>query len=250
MLIWGKGRYRTRIADGPSDLRAAQRLRYRAFFSGTCNTQHAEDLDTDAFDALCNHVLVEEAKTGRLVATFRLMQFSSGAEIGRSYSAQFYDLEALRAYDGPMAEIGRFCLKPGNSDPDILRAAWGALTGFVEREGIGMLFGCSSFQGTDAEYYADAFAVLTKHHLAPRRWLPRIKAPNVFRFAERLKGTPDRAMGLRRMPPLLRSYLIMGGWVSDHAVVDRELNTLHVFTGLEISAVPQARAQALRAVAG
>jgi L-ornithine Nalpha-acyltransferase len=52
------------------------------------------------------------------------------------------------------------------------------------------------------------------------------------------------------MPPLLRSYLAMGGWVSDHAVVDRDLNTLHVFTGLEIRAIPEARARRLlRAVA-
>ena len=51
------------------------------------------------------------------------------------------------------------------------------------------------------------------------------------------------------MPPLLRSYLTMGGWVSDHAVVDRDLNTLHVFTGLEIASIPAARAKALRASA-
>ena len=52
------------------------------------------------------------------------------------------------------------------------------------------------------------------------------------------------------MPPLLRTYLMMGGWVSDHAVVDTDLNTLHVFTGLEIAAVPPSRARLLRAVAG
>jgi hypothetical protein len=32
--------------------------------------------------------------------------------------------------------------------------------------------------------------------------------------------------------------------------VDRELNTLHVFTGLEIRTIPPARARLLRAVAG
>ena len=51
------------------------------------------------------------------------------------------------------------------------------------------------------------------------------------------------------MPPLLRTYLSMGGWVSDHAVVDRQMNTLHVFTGVEISAIPPARKRLLRAVA-
>jgi putative hemolysin len=48
------------------------------------------------------------------------------------------------------------------------------------------------------------------------------------------------------MPPLLRTYLMMGGWVSDHAVIDRDLGTLHVFTGLEIAAVPAGRARLLR----
>ena len=44
------------------------------------------------------------------------------------------------------------------------------------------------------------------------------------------------------------TYLAMGGWVSDHAVVDRDLHTLHVFTGVEIARIPAARARLLRAL--
>jgi len=55
---------------------------------------------------------------------------------------------------------------------------------------------------------------------------------------------------MANMPPLLRTYLMMGGWVSDHAVIDADLGTLHVFTGLEIAAIPPARKRLLRAVAG
>ncbi len=51
----------------------------------------------------------------------------------------------------------------------------------------------------------------------------------------------------RPMPPLLRTYLAMGGWVSDHAVIDRALHTLHVLTVVEIAKIPPARAKALRA---
>ena len=53
---------------------------------------------------------------------------------------------------------------------------------------------------------------------------------------------------MQAMPPLLRTYLMMGGWVSDHAVIDPQMNTLHVFTGLEIRAIPEARKRLLRAV--
>jgi hypothetical protein len=83
-------------------------------------------------------------------------------------------------------------------------------------------------------------------HLAPRRWLPRVKAPSVFRFGKLSRGKPDLKRATAEMPPLLRTYLMMGGWVSDHAVIDRDLGTLHVFTGLEISAVPAGRARILR----
>jgi len=39
------------------------------------------------------------------------------------------------------------------------------------------------------------------------------------------------------MPPLLKTYLAMGAWVSDHAVVDLNMKTLHLFTGMEISKI-------------
>ncbi len=243
-------RYRTRLAETPGDLEAAQRLRYRAFIAESGAAPRAGGRDQDSFDALCQHVLIESVETGRLVATFRFLPMASGAEIAKSYSAQFYQLDALECYDSPIVEMGRFCVEPGLRDPDVLRAAWGAITAYVDREGVELLFGCSSFHGTDTQAYADAFAMLRDRHLAPKRWLPRIKAPNVFRFAQRLRRTPDRVKALKTMPPLLRSYLTMGGWVSDHAVVDRDMNTLHVFTGLEIRAIPPGRARALRAVAG
>ena len=57
----------------------------------------------------------------------------------------------------------------------------------------------------------------------------------------------SRSVSLK--PPLLRSYLAMGGWVSDHAVIDRQMGTLHVFTGLEIAGIPPNRARLLRALA-
>ena len=243
MLIRGKPRYRARFAQGQSDIEAAQALRHRAFF-GT------EGRDADGFDTICRHVLVEEGKTGRIVCCFRFLPLAGGEEISRSYSAQYYELSALESFRGKMVEMGRFCIDPDMRDPDILRVAWGALTRFVDEEGVEMLFGCSSFAGTDAQSYADAFAMLKERHLAPTRWLPKVKAPDVFRFARRLRQRPDARQAMLTMPPLLRTYLVMGGWVSDHAVVDRDMNTLHVFTGLEISAIPPARARALRAVAG
>lgn len=248
--MFRKGRYRAREAETQADIRAAQRLRHLAFRCLRPDNEDFEGVDADAFDSICTHVLIEEEAGGRLVCCFRVLPLGDGRDIGRSYSAQFYGLAALCAYSGPMAELGRFCIHPATRDPDILRAAWAAMTRLVDANGIGMLFGCSSFKGTDAALYSDAFAMLGARHLAPPRWRPRIKAPAVVRFAERpVRRLPDPRRAMLAMPPLLRSYLAMGGWVSDHAVIDPQMNTLHVFTGLEIAAIPAARQRLLRAAA-
>ncbi|WP_045390724.1 GNAT family N-acetyltransferase [Falsirhodobacter sp. alg1] len=232
-----RGRYRVRLAAGAADLARARALRTLAF---RLNVQ-----DGDAFDDSCLHVLVEDADD--LVACYRLLLLTPD-EIEQSYSAQFYDLSALRRFHGPMIEMGRFCIHPARRDPNIVRVAWGGVAAAVDEAGAAMLFGCSSFYGTEPAPYEDAFALLRQAHLAPAEWQPTVKAPDVFRYAETDRD-PNLQKAMRGMPPLLRSYLLMGGWVSDHAVVDSHMNTLHVFTGLEIAAIPPARAQLLRAIA-
>ena len=245
-----KGPYRCRVARTQADIRRAQWLRQRCFRPGTPGR------DADAFDDRCTHFLVE-ARTGsdtggdtggELVCCFRVLTLDDGRALEHSYSAQFYDLSALARLEMPTVEMGRFCVDPDRRDPDILRLAWGALTRHVDAHGAEMLIGCASFRGTDAGPYADAFALLGQRHRAPRRWRPRVKAPRVVRFAAGGAGA-DPAGAMRCMPPLLRSYLQMGGRVSDHAVIDEALQTLHVFTGVEVGAIPPARRRLLRAVA-
>ncbi len=245
MLAFIKGKYRVRSAATPVDLRLALELRSLVFSSDRTS---ATDLDTDRFDEFCEHVLIEERSTNRSVCCFRMLFLDSGTDIDQSYSSQYYDLSALRSFTGPMLEIGRFCVDPDVNDPDVLRLAWGALAGVVDGYGVDLLFGCSSFEGTDAEPYADAFAILRDHHLAPNRWLPRAKAPKIVEFTKRLRRNENTSSGKRLMPPLLKTYLLMGGWVSDHAVIDSHTNTLHVFTGVEIKGIPAGRKRLLRAV--
>lgn len=234
------GRFRARITTDPADVRAAQALRARSFELNTA-------FDTDAFDTRCAHILIQDTQSGALVATFRMLDLT-GEDVSASYAAQYYDLSGLQGFDGRMVEMGRFCIDSQAKDPDILRLAWAAMTNYVDQHDVKLLFGCSSFAGTKPAPYLDAFAVLKAQHLAPKRWLPQVKAPEVFRFAACSGGKPDLKKAMAHMPPLLRTYLMMGGWVSDHAVVDHQMNTLHVFTGVEIGAIPATRKRLLRAL--
>ncbi|MCU0900154.1 MAG: GNAT family N-acetyltransferase [Cypionkella sp.] len=236
-----RGRYIARLAEAEADLVRAQRLRHLAFWAGRGRAR-ADGRDADGHDALCRHVLIEDRVTGDLVACYRV-QILAGAGLERSYAAQFYDLERLGRYPAPLLELGRFCLHPDRHDPDILRLAWALLTRMVDEAGVGMLFGCSSFPGAEPVRHAPALASLARH-LAPPVWQPGPRAPDRISLAGLVPApvAPD-------LPPLLRSYLAMGGWVSDHAVIDAQMDTLHVLTAVEIATIPPARARILRMIA-
>ena len=134
-----------------------------------------------------------------------------------------------------MLEIGRLCAADVTFRFEALRACWGALAQIVDRKSVVLMFGCSSFEGVEPACYQDAFAFLAENHRAPDALIPRKRSAETFDLP---KGHPfDKKRAIAQLPPLLRTYLSLGGWVSDHAVVDRNLNTLHVLTALEIAAI-------------
>lgn len=237
----GRGRYLARFADGVEDIARAQRLRHEAFF-GADSGGSPEKRDMDAHDRLCRHLLVEDGG-GNLVCTARLFLLPSGAGIGRTYAARFYDVSGLESFGEPMLELGRFCLCPRGGGPDAIRVAWAKIAGMVEDEGVRMLFGCASLCGTVPEAHAATFAQLAERHLAPPRWRPGVRAPEVFHFADRRHEAGVRAA----MPSLIRFYLALGAWVSDHAVIDRQMGTLHVLVTLDVDRIPAARRRFLQA---
>ena len=235
-----KGRFRARLTDCPADVDAALALRARRFRNGSD--------DADALDDVCRHVIVEPIDGGNPIATFRFLHLADGRGIGLTYSAQFYDLTRLQAYCRPLIEIGRFCTDGEVSDADVLRIGWALLTRYVDAHEIGLMFGCSSFPGNDTAPYRDTLCLLALRHCAPKEWAPGMGSQDIVSFADiLLGGAPNLRAANAAMPKLLRTYLAMGGWVSDHAVIDRELGTFHVFTGVEIDSIPPTRKRLLRA---
>jgi L-ornithine Nalpha-acyltransferase len=236
-----KGKLIARLARGRGDMARVMAFRRAAF-------PRVAGEEEDAQDQLSAHVMVEDG--AELRAYFRMMLFGWGAGLSLGYAARFYDVAPLAGYARPIAEIGRFCVAPGGVHPDVLRLAWGAMAKVVDEGHAGLLVGCSSFRGADWTRHRAGLALLAAEFVGPQEHVPGRKASEVVEYPSLVEAVGDRRAALAGLPPLLRTYLGMGGWVSDHAVVDRELDTLHVFTCVEVDRVPPARATSLRAVAG
>ncbi|MFT5066212.1 MAG: putative hemolysin [Yoonia sp.] len=224
-----------RMAGSADDVAACQALRHVCFHGRA-------GLDADQFDALSDHVMV--ARDGVLVCTLRLRVMPDGADFSGTYTGSFYD---FGPFAGPTLEVGRFCVAKNAFSSDVLRLAWAAITHYVDAHQVTHLYGCASFAGTDPIAYADAFGALQAKHLGHAKVTP--KAIDNKKISEIIVYDHDPRRAMEQMPPLLRSYLGMGGYVSDHLVVDHTLGTLHVFTGLDIDAIPAARVKSLRALA-
>jgi putative hemolysin len=242
MQAFRRGRYSARLACGRADLARLLSLRVQAFGRAPGVS------DEDRFDSRCQHVLIEGSE-GALAVAFRVLVLPSGAALGQSYAAQFYDLTPLMADARPVAEMGRFFVAGPKTEPDALRLAWAAMTRIVEAAGAARMLGCSSFPGTDWQRHRAALALLAERHLGPEALRPREGPGKVLRYPALAGPVSDRRAALAGLPPLLRTYLAMGGWVSDFAVADPDLDTLHVLTCVETAHVPVARAASLRSIA-
>ena len=112
------GIYTARLATTKADLSLSLALRLLCFRKA--RGQIGVTSDADRFDALCRHLIVTD-RAGVVVCCCRFLIFPSGSTASHSYSAQFYDLSPLQDRSDPLLELGRFCLHPDHTDPDILR---------------------------------------------------------------------------------------------------------------------------------
>ncbi len=225
-----------RLADGPADIDAAQALRYRVFYEEMAAKPSAEAArlrrDADEFDAVCDHLLVidrtRESDGGGVVGTYRVLRRAPAEAFGRFYSASEYDISALIAYRGEILELGRSCVDADYRNGLTMQLLWRFIAAYVYHYDIEIMFGCASLPGTDTEALALPLAYLHHFHLAPPALRPRALPERYVSMATLPADAVDRKAALAKLPPLIKGYLRLGGFVGDGAVIDHQFNTTDV----------------------
>jgi putative hemolysin len=229
------GHLEVRLAESVGEIDAAQALRYRVFYEemGALPNDRMARLrrDFDDFDEVCDHLLVvDHSKTGReaVVATYRLIRREHAQRLGRFYSASEYDISTVLSWPGEVLELGRSCVDQGYRTRAAMQLLWRGIAAYVFHHDIELMFGCASLPGTDPDALALPLSYLHYHHLAPPALRPRaLDALHVpMRRLPAQAVEPGKA--LAELPPLIKGYLRLGGFVGDGAVIDRQFNTTDV----------------------
>ena len=222
-------RYRIEFGRSDANRLKAQKFRQKIFRDSEVG------LDDDKFDAASDHCLIfDKNNEDRLVLVFRSRTFSSMEDILCSYSAQHYDLTKLSTLPFKPMEIGRLCIDQKVSDPFLLLSAFKYLRSLVSSRRIDFIFGCTSFTGADNPRHLESLNSLEKNQLADSKFPIKKKSQSILDIKKEINNTDENKTVKNGLPPLLKFYLSLGGKVSDHAVIDRDLDTLHVFTYIDL----------------
>lgn len=236
-----------RLADCAADVVAAQRLRWDIFYDDMGATPPAglpHGLDVDPYDAICDHLLVEDHGAGErpvVVGTYRLLRQSVAERHGGFYGAGEYALDAIRrdaALDGrELLELGRSCVAPAYRDAGTIQLLWRGIARYLAEHNIGRMFGCASFPGTDPQAHAAPLSYLFHNHLSPTQI--RVTALPALHAEMGLLpvGGYDQRQAMRMLPPLIKGYLRVGATVGDGAVIDHRFNTVDVFMSVPVEAI-------------
>ncbi len=232
--IWS-GRLRVRLAATAADIDAAQALRYRIFYEALGARPLSEMLrrrrDVDRFDDDCDHLLVLDHSGGGgglVVGTYRLLRREAATRLGGFYSADEYDLAPLLAQPGEILELGRSCVDPSYRQRPVMQLLWSGIASYVFQHDIALMFGCASLPGTDPNALAAPLSYLHHHHLAPLGLRPRALSERYVDMGRLTARALDPGRALSALPPLIKGYLRLGGFVGDGAVIDEQFNTTDV----------------------
>jgi L-ornithine Nalpha-acyltransferase len=250
--IYGRlGSLEVRLARKKSEIRRAQRLRYKVFYEEMSAIPGALAMlsrrDEDAYDAVFDHLLVidrGDAGDGRrwrrpkVVGTYRMLR-QEIADLHGFYTQGEYDIAPLLAAkpDYSFMELGRSCVLKPYRNKRTLELLWQGVWSYVREHGADVMVGCASFEGTDPSAHAEALSFLYHTALAPDDW--RVRAHEHLHVDMNMmpREQVNARKALKALPPLIKGYLRVGAYVGDGAVIDHQFGTTDVFVIMPVEAI-------------
>ncbi len=228
--------YVLRFAANQDDLQAAQQLRFQVFnleLNEGLSSAYETGLDSDPFDEICRHLLVESRSTGQIIGTYRMQTGITAASASGYYCEQEFDFSPFEVHRGEILELGRACIHADHRNYSVLSMLWRGIAMFAQDNGARYLLGCSSLT---SQNHADAAAAYRQlqGHLAPEA----LRTHPLDAYACELNATHS---GYFKVPKLLSAYLALGAWICGEPAIDRTFKTIDFLTLMDLQSPEMAQ---------
>jgi putative hemolysin len=242
------GHYRLRLAENAHDREAACRLRFKVFnieLGEGLDSSYETGLDIDRFDTVCEHLLVEEKATRRVVGTYRMQ---SGETAGRNmgyYSEQEFNLAPYEPLRPGILELGRASIDREHRTPEVLMLLWRGIAQYANDMGLRYLLGCSSLNSNDPAEGWQMYRQLERFRVSPEfetvptaAYACPTESQDAHPQPSSCKADRSLAEGsaasIAKVPKLLKTYLAIGARIAAAPAWDREFRTIDFLTLLDL----------------
>ncbi|HEY6488316.1 MAG TPA: GNAT family N-acyltransferase [Terracidiphilus sp.] len=245
------GKYRLRLAQTLEDRDAACRLRFKVFnieMGEGLESSYETGLDTDKFDLFCEHLLVEEKQTRRIVGTYRMQSGETAARHYGYYSEQEFHFAPYEPLRSGILELGRASIDREHRTPEVLTLLWRGIAQYATDMGLRYLVGCSSLNSQDPCEGSQMYRQLECFRVTPEFATEPTAA---YACPIEQQGTAAHPVpsdsasalpSLPKVPRLLRTYLAIGARICAPPAWDREFGTIDFLTLLDLKILsPSAR---------
>jgi putative hemolysin len=226
--------FRISLAQSPENLIECQRLRYQVFnieLGEGLSTSDRSGLDIDPFDSFCDHLMVRDLETGKLVGTYRLQTGEVARRNLGYYGNQLFDFSAYEPVRREVLELGRACVHIDYRNIMVLHALWKGIAVYATRNDSRYLIGCSSISSQDENVGVAMYESLKEKYLVE----PSLRTTPQPGHDCRSNGTPVDA---GRPPRLFRAYLEISGRICGPPAIDREFKTIDFLTLVDLANLP------------
>jgi putative hemolysin len=217
------GEFRLRLASTRDDLRGVMALRaevLRRELGALATAATSAEADTEV-DRVCHHLLVEDCRTGELVATCRAWPDVMASRHGSSMLRDAFERGDLpRSVLEDCVETGRPMVAARRHDRHVLFLLWRGMLAYRRRIGRRYLVTASDLGGleVDAETASRQLRREGRPHARLAAAPPRPAAGGADPFGSRAV----------RWPLVLRMQLRFGAWACGRPVVDGAFRTVQV----------------------
>lgn len=228
-------KYQLKVALTAEEIFQVLKLRFKVFYQEFSTRKIRFSflpIDIDLFDLKCDHLIVKDIKTKKVVACYRLLH--SEIAQGDFYSGSEFDLSKVNELEGNKLELGRAAVHKDYRNGTVIGLLWKGLLHYAQKTNTRFMFGCSSLNRMDFGSFDHVKDMLSKRNalLCESFVNPKPSFHNIIPLQSVEKK--------QEVNSLMQMYILAGAKLSMNAAYDQEMDCLDLFTLIDLREMPEA----------
>jgi len=234
--ILKNNRYTIRFARNREEITAALRLRFNVFnleLGEGLQESYKSKMDLDKYDDQCNHLIVIENDSGKVIGTYR-MQSSDQALKGEGFytSDEFYLNQLPDRILKNAVELGRACIAKEHRSGRVLYMLWRGMAAYVQAMKKRYLFGCCSVTSQDPYLGCSIETYLRENNYYHSKYYVDVKKEFACKTLD--EKSINKIESTDELPTLFKLYLELGTLVCSPPALDKNFKTIDFLILLDI----------------